>query len=123
MLEINLQSPVPIYDQIKGGLRGLVSKGILKPGDKAPSVRALAMELRVNPNTVARALRELTQEGFLEAARGEASCISPQAPRLARGGVAAAEKQFREAAELALNNGLTKQELSAIIKELPIGDK
>ena len=123
MLEINLQSPVPIYDQIKAGLRGLVSKGILKPGDKAPSVRALAMELRVNPNTVARAMRELAQEGFLEAARGEASCIAAAAVRLAKGGLGAAQKQFREAAELALNSGLSKQEMAAIIKELETGDK
>ena len=118
MLEINMHSPVPIYDQIKGGLRGLVSKGILKPGDKAPSVRALAMELRVNPNTVARALRELTQEGFLEAARGEASLISPSALRLAKGAIADSEKRFAEAAELALKSGLSKQDLGAIIKEL-----
>ncbi|MEK7746459.1 MAG: GntR family transcriptional regulator [Elusimicrobiota bacterium] len=72
MIRIDASSPVPIYDQIKSGLRGLVAKGILKPGDAAPSIRELSAKLKVNPNTVARAFRELSVEGFFDSRRDQA---------------------------------------------------
>ena len=65
MIQIDPRSPVPINDQIKAAVRGLVAKGLLRPGDQAPSIRSLAERLRVNPNTVARAFRELSLEGVL----------------------------------------------------------
>lgn len=84
MIQIDLRSPVPIYDQIKAGLRGLVAKGLLKPGDQAPSIRNLAASLKVNPNTVARAFRELAQEGFLQSQRGDGAYISQAARQQAQ---------------------------------------
>ena len=86
MIQIDTRSPVPIYDQIKAGFRGLVNKGLLRSGDRAPSVRALAASLRVNPNTVARAFRELALEGFLVSKRGEGNVISGKAKRQAKAG-------------------------------------
>lgn len=55
----------PVYQQIQQTLRGAVLKGELLPGQKVPSVRELAAQARVNPNTVQRALTELEQEGLL----------------------------------------------------------
>ncbi len=55
MITIDANSPVPIFEQIKAGLRGLVSRGMLNPGDQAPTIRTLAEDLVVNPNTIARA--------------------------------------------------------------------
>lgn len=106
MLSIDPQSSVPLNEQIKAGLRGLVAKGLLKPGDPAPTVRGLAASLRVNPNTVARALRELSLDGFIETRRGEASVISTAAPKAAAQGIPAVLLRFEEAVTLARRAGL-----------------
>ncbi|MBI5882200.1 MAG: GntR family transcriptional regulator [Elusimicrobia bacterium] len=107
MIQIDLSSPVPLYDQIKAGLRGLVAKGLLKPGDDAPSIRSLAARLKVNPNTVARAYRELTMEGFFEARRGEGNVISPAAVEAARGGLKDLRQGVAEAARMARRGGVS----------------
>ncbi|MBI5624368.1 MAG: GntR family transcriptional regulator [Elusimicrobia bacterium] len=106
MIQLDLASTVPIYDQIKAGLRGLVAKGLLKPGDDAPSIRALASRLKVNPNTVARAYRELTMEGIFEARRGEGNVISPAAVKAARGGLEDLRQGVAEAARMARRGGV-----------------
>ena len=66
MFAINASGPDPIWRQIEEGVRRLVALGALTPGAAVPSVRDLARELRVNPNTVARAYRELEAAGILE---------------------------------------------------------
>lgn len=69
-LDIDMRSPVPIYDQIKRGVREEIIKGKLKEGDTLPSIREMASQIRVNPNTVARAYRELEMEGTIMARQG-----------------------------------------------------
>ncbi|MBI3299765.1 MAG: GntR family transcriptional regulator [Elusimicrobia bacterium] len=118
MLEVDLSSPVPVYDQIKAGLKGLVSKGQLRPGDEAPSIRGLAATLKVNPNTVARAYRELAIEGFLDARRGGQSVIAEEAVRVAKGGLGDAREAFADAARRARRSGLSWDDLSAAVRTL-----
>lgn len=118
MLEIDLSSPVPVYDQIKAGLKGLVSKGQLRPGDEAPSIRGLAASLKVNPNTVARAYRELSIEGFLDSRRGGVSVIADQAVQVAAGGLGDARTAFADAARRARRSGLTWDDVRAAIEDL-----
>jgi GntR family transcriptional regulator len=69
-LHINPSSGVPIYLQIKDQLRRAVQGRMLAPGTQLPTVRQMAAQLVVNPNTVARAYRELEQEGYLDPRRG-----------------------------------------------------
>jgi GntR family transcriptional regulator len=64
-IEVNITSPVPVYQQIMDQLRRLVSDGNLAPGAPLPSVRQLACELAVNPNTVAKAYQFLELEGTI----------------------------------------------------------
>ena len=123
MLEIDLSSPVPVYDQIKAGLKGLVSKGQLRPGDEAPSIRGLAASLKVNPNTVARAYRELAIEGFLNSQRGGVSLITDQAVQVAAGGLGDARTAFADAVRRARRSGLSwediQQSVSTLMREEP----
>lgn len=70
MIPINPRSGVPIYEQIKDGLRTLIVTGAVLPDEKLPSVRELAAQLSINPNTIQRAYRELEQEGYLYTAAG-----------------------------------------------------
>ena len=118
MLEIDLSSPVPVYDQIKTGLKGLVSKGQLRPGDEAPSIRGLAASLKVNPNTVARAYRELSIEGFLDSRRGGVSLIADQAVAVAAGGLGDARSAFGDATRRARRSGLSWDEISRTVSDL-----
>jgi DNA-binding transcriptional regulator YhcF (GntR family) len=75
MLSISLASPVPIHDQLVAGLRGLIAAGTLAKGDELPPVRQLAADLGINLNTVARAYRELTDDGLLASTRGRGTVV------------------------------------------------
>lgn len=118
MIEINPKSSTPLYDQIKAGLRGLVLKGLLKPGDQAPSIRTLAVRLCVNPNTVARAYRELTLEGFFEAKRGEGNTISLSAVHSAQNSMDHLRGRVLEALRQVRRGGLSWQEIEAVLEQV-----
>lgn len=83
MLKIDPASPVPIWRQIEEGVTNLVTAGALSPESALPSVRELARELRVNPLTVQKAYRRLTDNGVLQVRRGEGTYVAPEPPRLA----------------------------------------
>ena len=78
MFAINPSDPAPIWRQIEEGVRRLIALGALDPGSSVPSVRDLARDLRVNPNTVARAYQRLTETGVLTVKRGEGTYVSDQ---------------------------------------------
>ena len=70
ILDLNSADERPIYGQIADRVKFAVAGGVLRPGDLVPSVRELSKQLVVNPNTVARAYRDLQTEGLLESVRG-----------------------------------------------------
>jgi GntR family transcriptional regulator len=70
------RDPTPIYAQLDRGLRAAIATGRLKPGDQLPTVRQLAVELKVNANTVARVYAELERSGVIETRRGVGSFIA-----------------------------------------------
>ena len=79
MIRIDPTSFVPIYEQIKQGIVRLVATGRLKVGEPLPSIRDLAAEIIVNPNTVARAYRELERDGVVSTQKGRGSFIAERA--------------------------------------------
>jgi GntR family transcriptional regulator len=85
MFVINPSDPAPIWRQIEEGVRRMIVLGALQPGAAVPSVRDLARDLRVNPNTVARAYQRLTEGGFLSVKRGEGTYVAdvPSQPKKA----------------------------------------
>jgi len=78
MFAINPADPVPIWRQIEEGVRRLINLGALHPGAAVPSMRDLARDLRVNPNTVARAYTRLIESGVLTVKRGEGTYVAEQ---------------------------------------------
>jgi GntR family transcriptional regulator len=78
LFRLNLESGVPVYRQIMDRVRGAMASGSLSAGDQLPTVRQLAVDLAINPNTVARAYRELELGGLLETHQGTGSFISAQ---------------------------------------------
>ncbi len=81
---IDPKSPIPIYRQITDGIRRRVAAGLLAPGDQLMSVREMAAQLLVNPNTVAKVYRDLEREGLLSTRRGQGTYISDDATALAQ---------------------------------------
>ena len=73
MLSLNYRDSRPIYEQVRDGLRRLIITGAIPPGDKLPSVRALAGQLAINPNTIQRAYEALEREGYAYSAPGKGS--------------------------------------------------
>ncbi len=73
MISINLRDSRPIYEQVKDAFRRLIISGALTPEEKLPSVRELAAQLVINPNTIQRAYRELESEGYIRSVPGKGS--------------------------------------------------
>jgi GntR family transcriptional regulator len=76
IVSIDPRDRTPIYAQLDRGLRASIASGRLRPGDQLPTVRQLAVELRINANTVARVYAELERSGVIETRRGVGSFIS-----------------------------------------------
>ena len=117
MISLNYRDSRPIYEQIKEGLKKLIMSGAVAPDEKLPSVRALATQLSINPNTIQRAYNELEGEGYIYSIHGKGSFASAHAdPGEAR------KRELREkiremTAELRYL-GASEEELLELIREV-----
>ena len=115
MFQLKRDRGNPIYLQIQSQLERRVASGALAPGDALPSVRALAKQLRVNPNTVVRAYRELEFRGLVETRHGEGTFVTEGAGVQMQPAALLAERAdqlVHEAKEL----GLTKEQAITAVK-------
>jgi GntR family transcriptional regulator len=76
MIGIDLQNRKPIYEQIVERFQTLIVNGVLEPDSQMPSVRSLAMELSINPNTIQKAYSVLEQEGYIYPVKGRGNFVS-----------------------------------------------
>lgn len=83
-LQVDPRSSIPIYQQVVDGVKTAIAKGILASGDRIPSIRELAVELTLNPNTVAKAYQELERHRVIEVVRGRGTYVAkaPSPPNL-----------------------------------------
>lgn len=84
-LRISATNGIPIYEQIVRQVKFAIANGALTTGEHVPSVREMAASAAVNPNTVARAYRDLQTEGVLLPVRGMGLAVTPEARKLCRG--------------------------------------
>ena len=115
MIFIDYNDKRPIYEQVTEKIQTLILNGALEPDSKLPSVRSLAMELSINPNTIQRAYSELEREGFIYSGKGRGNFVAhnDEIPTMKR-------KQFiekclkiiREARQM----GLTGEEISEMLR-------
>jgi GntR family transcriptional regulator len=118
--QIEYNSGIPVYRQIINHASAAVASGAFKPGDQLPTIRALSGQLNVNPNTVAKAYRELELKGIIVSERGSGSFIQSQPPAPAPG---AREKKaklkdlYHRLLADAASSGLTERELLSFIKQ------
>jgi GntR family transcriptional regulator len=112
-LRLNRQSTVPVHVQLKTQIRHLIMTGALKPGSQVPTVRQLAGSLRINPNTAARALAELQQDGYLESRPGRGTFVADRPPAGERKMARGLERLVDETLERARRLGYSAEEFLA----------
>lgn len=110
MLHLDYRDIRPIYAQITDGICQQISAGVLQKGDKLPSVRELAVELSINPNTIQRAYRQLEMEGWIATVPGK-GCFVCGEPMLDPREELRLLHQFEDAAKKLMGMGYTTQEL------------
>ncbi|RMG10368.1 MAG: GntR family transcriptional regulator [Planctomycetota bacterium] len=113
---IDPDDPVPISEQITYRVLFAIAKGVYRPGDRLPTVREVAARLKVNPNTVSKAYRDLDRDGVLISRRGAGVFVHPDAPQVATERrqalvLARCERALGEA----LDAGLTPEEIQEVI--------
>ena len=116
---IDSADPRPIYQQIVDEVRRGMVLGVLLPDEPLPSVRQLAADLSVNPNTVQQAYRELERDGIVFVRRGQGTYVAAQTDGVERTAVAlgVAERSLREA----YRHGLNAEELVEAIRRVADG--
>jgi GntR family transcriptional regulator len=95
-MRIDPSTPVPIFQQIADGIRGAVAAGVYRAGDLIPSVRAQALTLLVNPNTVQRAYEQLERDGLIACKKGVGMVVCNESIASARNGVDQAMRMLLE---------------------------
>lgn len=114
---ISNASGEPIYTQIANQIKTMILEGNLKEGDALPSMRNLALQLRISVITTKRAYEELERDGFIESYTGKGSFVKAQNQELYREEqLKAIEALLTEAAEKAQRSGISKEELIEMIE-------
>ena len=116
MVHLDYRDIRPIYAQIVAGLRDQIAAGVLRTGEKLPSVRELAVQLSINPNTIQRAYRELEMEGWIASVPGKGSfvCGVPSGPQREQ---LSALRNFDKIVEDLVSLGLSREELIQRIQQ------
>ena len=115
VITVDTLSRRPIYEQLVDSIKNCVLRGALKAGEQLPSVRALAGELAVNPNTVQKAYTELERLGIIFSASGKGSFISGNTDAITETHRREISENLAKAIREALDSGITKDEITELI--------
>ena len=116
MIVLDYRDRRPLYEQVTEKLEELMFSGVLPPDSRLPSVRSMATELSINPNTIQRAYAELERQGYIYSIQGKGSFVS-DGRYLAEGIRKDWEKQFDAAIEEGLHIGVSYQDMIKILEE------
>lgn len=116
MLSLDYRDARPIYEQVRDNLRRLMVSGAIQEGEKLPSVRSLASNLAINPNTIQRAYAQLEQEGYVYSVSGRGTFVAEGGEQNRRRCGELCER-LRPMLEELRSLGFTLEELAALWKE------
>ena len=120
MILIDYKDPRPIYEQVTERFAELILKGALESDFQMPSVRTLAMELSINPNTIQKAYMELERRGFIYSVKGRGSFVAGNDSLVIRHRQDCL-KRLGDLASEALEYGVTKKEMIETIEKIKEG--
>lgn len=116
MIILDYQDRRPLYEQIVEKFRTLILKGALPPGSRLSSVRQLALELSINPNTIQRAYMELEQEGLIYPVKGKGNFVA-DAQELRVKVREDYEQEFRDVIHRGMELGVTEDAMHGAVRE------
>lgn len=118
MFIIDIMSRTPVYEQIINEVENYILTGVMKPGDKMPSVRSVSVSCSVNPNTIQKAYTELDRKGLIVSVPGKGSFISDNAKEIL--GVNSRQKleSMKELLEELKLAGVSQEEVIELVKEV-----
>ena len=116
MIILDYQDRRPIYEQITEKFRTLIYQGALPAGSRLPSVRQLAMELSINPNTIQRAYMTLEHEGLIYPVKGKGNFVA-ETQQIQEKSKEDFRKEFLELVRRGINTGMTEEELMTLVQK------
>ncbi|MBB5322979.1 GntR family transcriptional regulator [Anoxybacillus tepidamans] len=117
MFELDIRSRQPIYEQLVEKMKELIIHEVWKPNEQLPSVRLLAKELTINPNTIQKAYRELEHQGYIYSILGKGSFVAPQSPSVNHEKAETIKQQIFKLLCEALYIGMAKEDLLALVEK------
>ena len=108
MIILDYQDRRPIYEQITERFRTLIYQGALPAGSRLPSVRQLAMELSINPNTIQRAYMTLEQEGLIYPIKGKGNFVAE---------TSLIQEKSKELIKKGIQTGITEEEMLSLVRK------
>ncbi|MGP4081065.1 GntR family transcriptional regulator [Pseudalkalibacillus sp. R45] len=118
MFDLDVRSRKPIYEQLVDKFKVLIINGVMKTDEQLPSVRVLAQQLTINPNTIQKAYRELESQGYIYSIKGKGSFVSETEHAVNSEKLAKVKTEFKELVSEALYLGMTAKELQNYITEI-----
>ena len=116
MIILDYQDRRPIYEQITERFRTLIYQGALPAGSRLPSVRQLAMELSINPNTIQRAYMTLEQEGLIYPVKGKGNFVA-ETSLIQEKSKEDFRKDFKELIKKGIQTGITEEEMLSMVRK------
>ncbi|SIS57943.1 GntR family transcriptional regulator [Salimicrobium flavidum] len=117
MFELDMRSGEPIYEQLVYQFKRLIIEGVMEVDEKLPSVRDLAGQLTVNPNTIQKAYRELEAEGYIYSVKGRGSFVQQREEQSNTAKIEEMKKRMFPLLREAFYLGMTREELEEIIRD------
>ncbi len=117
-MELNYGDHRPIYEQIKEKTKGYIISGAMSEHEKLPSVREVAAQLAINPNTIQRAYKELEMEGYIYSQKAKGYFVAPMKEKIREINKEDSIKEFKNAVMELKYLGAKKEELSEIINKI-----
>lgn len=116
MIILDYQDRRPLYEQVTEKFRVLILRGVLEPGSRMPSVRQMAVELSINPNTIQRAYMELEQEGLIYPVKGKGNFVA-DTEQIRKKSRDEFEEELKAVVKKGLELGLEEEELLYIVSD------
>lgn len=116
MIHLDLHDPRPMYEQVVDQMEMLAVRGVLEADSKLPSVRQMAMELSLNPNTVQKAYSELLSRGVIYSVRGKGNFVSSDCSRIRREKLEEIRSAIGRLLEQARELGATTQQRNELLR-------
>lgn len=123
MLELDLRSRLPIYEQLVDKCKELIITKVLEADQQLPSVRTLAKQLSINPNTIQKAYRELERQGYIYSVKGRGSFVTPSVQVSNTEKIVKLKKQLMKIISELSYLGVKKEDVLNMISETQVEDK